>query len=143
MEEGRVYRPETGGVRTGGGRASRAGSAAQAIEQVRSATSPGQDQAVVRFAPPPSGPPPQEMVTQRGRSFDLLGFTLYRGRSKKGRGTTPTLGYFDEVRRIWNKWLSRRNNRGLDWERMLVILKVFPLPRPRVVHSDFLTAAKP
>jgi RNA-directed DNA polymerase len=40
---------------------------------------------LVRFAPPPSGPPPLDMVTQRGRSFDLLGFTLYWGRSKKGR----------------------------------------------------------
>jgi hypothetical protein len=31
--------------------------------------------------------------------------------------------------------LSRRNNRGLDWERMQAILNAFPLLRPRVVHS--------
>jgi hypothetical protein len=151
---------------------------------------------LVRFAPPPSSPPPQQNETQRGRSFDLLGLTLYWGRSRKGRwvvmqktakdrfrrslrrvnlwcqdhrhdalreqhaalsrklqghyayyGVTGNfralLHYFDEVRRIWKKWLSRRNNRRLDWERMRAILKVFALPRPRVVHSVFRTAAKP
>lgn len=151
---------------------------------------------LVHFAPPRSGPPPPEMETQRGRSFDLLGFTLYWGRSRKGRwvvmqktardrlrrslrrvtmwsrehrhdalkeqcvalsrklqghyayyGVTGNfrslLQYFDEVRRIWKKWLSRRNSRGLDWERMLAILEVFPLPRPRIVHSVLRTAANP
>jgi hypothetical protein len=53
------------------------------------------------------------------------------------------LQYFDEVRRIWKKWLSRRNNRGLDWGRMNAVLKVFSLPRPRVVHSVFRTAVNP
>ncbi|HKY35942.1 MAG TPA: hypothetical protein VJN18_08390, partial [Polyangiaceae bacterium] len=53
------------------------------------------------------------------------------------------LRYFDEVRRIWKKWLSRRNNRGLTWESMQAILQVFPLPRPRIVHSAFRTAANP
>jgi hypothetical protein len=53
------------------------------------------------------------------------------------------LRYVDEVRRIWKKWLSRRNNRGLDWERMQAILEVFPLPRPRIVHSVYRPAANP
>jgi len=151
---------------------------------------------LVRFAPPPPSPPPPETGTERGRSFDLLGFTLYWGRSKKGRwvvmqktardrlrrslrrvdtwsrehrhdavkeqrvalnrklqghyayyGVTGNfralLRYFDEVRRIWKKWLSRRNSRGLDWERMHAILKAFPLSRPRIVHSVLRTAANP
>jgi len=151
---------------------------------------------LVRFAPPPSSPPSPATGTQRGRSFDLLGFTLYWGRSRKGRwvvmqktardrfrrslrrvslwcqdhrhdamkeqqvalsrklqghyayyGVTGNfralLQYFDEVRRIWKKWLSRRNNRGLDWGRMNAVLKVFSLPRPRVVHSVFRTAVNP
>jgi hypothetical protein len=51
--------------------------------------------------------------------------------------------YSDEVRRIWQKWLSRRNNRGLNWERMGAILEVFALPRPRIVHSVFRTVANP
>jgi len=148
------------------------------------------------FAPPPSSPPSPATGTQRDRSFDLLGFTLYWGRSRKGRwvvmqktardrfrrslrrvslwcqdhrhdamkeqqvalsrklqghyayyGVTGNfralLQYFDEVRRIWKKWLSRRNNRGLDWGRMNAVLKVFSLPRPRVVHSVFRTAVNP
>ena len=151
---------------------------------------------LMRFAPPPSSPPPQQTETQRGRSFDLLGFTLYWGRSRKGRwvvmqktardrlrrslrrvstwsrehrhdavkmqhvalsrklrghyayyGVTGNfralLRYYDEVRRIWRKWLSRRNNRGLNWERMQTIVEVFPFPRPRIVHSALRTAANP
>jgi hypothetical protein len=151
---------------------------------------------LVRFAPPSSRPRPQQAETQRGRSFDLLGFTLYWGRSRKGRwvvmqktardrlrrslrrvsawcrehrhdavkeqcaalsrklqghyayyGVTGNFRalqrYFDEVRQTWKKWLSRRNNRGLDWQRMQAILEVFPLPRPRVVHSALRAAANP
>jgi RNA-directed DNA polymerase len=150
---------------------------------------------LVRFAPPPSGPPP-ESETQRGRSFDLLGFTLYWGRSRRDRwvvrqktardrlrrtlrristwcrehrhdavkeqhvalsrklqghyayyGVTGNyralMQMFDEARNTWKKWLSRRNNRGIDWERMLAILEVYKLPRPRVVHSVYRAAAKP
>lgn len=151
---------------------------------------------LVHFAPPRSSPPPEQTETQRGRSFDLLGLTLYWGRSRKGRwvvmqktakdrfrrslrrvnlwcqdhrhdtlreqhvalsrklrghyayyGVTGNfralLRYFDRVRAIWKKWLSRRNNRGLDWKRMQAVLNAFPLPRPRVVHSALRTAAKP
>jgi len=150
---------------------------------------------LVRFAPPQSGPPP-ESETQRGRSFDLLGFTLYWGRSRRDRwvvmqktardrlrrtlrristwcrehrhdavkeqhvalsrklqghyayyGVTGNyralMRLFDKVRSTWKKWLSRRNNRGIDWERMLAILEVYKLPRPRVVHSVYRVAAKP
>jgi RNA-directed DNA polymerase len=33
---------------------------------------------------------------------------------------------------IWHKWLSRRSQRRMTWEKMLV--ERLPLPRPRIVH---------
>lgn len=48
------------------------------------------------------------------------------------------------VERLWRKWLSTRSRHGrLSWERMRELLRVFPLPRPRVVHSALPRAAKP
>jgi RNA-directed DNA polymerase len=39
------------------------------------------------------------------------------------------------VRRLWQKWLSSRSRHGhLNWEKMQVLLKRFPLPLPRIVH---------
>ena len=149
---------------------------------------------LLHFGPPtrPAAQPP----SQRGRSFDLLGMTLYWNKSRRGRwvvtqktakprfrrglrrmslwchdhrhdpveeqhralsrkllghysyygitGNFRALSqFFEQAKRIWHKWLSRRNNRGISWERMNVILKAYPLPRPRVVHSVYRTAAKP
>ena len=50
---------------------------------------------------------------------------------------------YDRVKRIWHKWLGRRSNRPLYWDRMQAILKAFPLSRPRVVHSVYLRVANP
>jgi RNA-directed DNA polymerase len=150
---------------------------------------------LVRFYPPPSLPP-KEGQGQRRRSFDLLGFTLYWGRSRKGSwvvqqktrksryrralrrismwcsenrhlpvkeqskalsqklrghysyyGVTGNyralLRLYERVRRTWHQWLARRSNRPFPWDRMAVILRVFPLPRPRIVHSVFVRVAKP
>jgi RNA-directed DNA polymerase len=48
------------------------------------------------------------------------------------------------VERIWRKWLSSRSQHGrLSWKRMRALLRVFPLARPRVVHSALPRAAKP
>jgi RNA-directed DNA polymerase len=48
-----------------------------------------------------------------------------------------------EVKRVWRYWLSRRSHRArLTWERFHRMLKRFPLPPPRVVHSVY-RAAKP
>lgn len=144
---------------------------------------------LVRFAPPSSHGPSDDR-SQRERSFDLLGFTLYWGRSRRGRwvvkrktakdrlsrglrritewcrvhrhdpvkqqhvalsrklrghyayygvtGNYRSLArFFDEVPRIWKKWLSRRNNRGIDWKRMKVIVATYALPPPRIVHSVY------
>ena len=42
---------------------------------------------------------------------------------------------YEAVRRIWWRWLNRRNNRRLSWEQMGKLLIRFPLPLPRIVHS--------
>jgi len=147
---------------------------------------------LVRFYPPSSSTP-SGGEGQRQRSFDLLGFTLYWGRSRKGRwvvqqktmksrfrralrrismwcqenrhlpvkdqvkalsqklsghysyyGVTGNfralLQLYERVQRIWHKWLGRRSNRPFTWDRMVGILKAFPLPRPRVVHSVYRVA---
>jgi RNA-directed DNA polymerase len=39
------------------------------------------------------------------------------------------------VRAVWKKWLGRRNNHHLTWERMYQYLKRFPLPPPRLHRS--------
>ena len=40
------------------------------------------------------------------------------------------------VVRSWKKWLNRRSqNRHVNWQRMNEILRVYPLPRPRIAHT--------
>ena len=44
----------------------------------------------------------------------------------------------EQVRRLWHKWLSRRNpHRPMTWERFVKITSSLPLPRPRIVHSAY------
>lgn len=59
-------------------------------------------------------------------------------------GNTNALRCFDyEVKRIWKKWLSRRSQRGyIDWPRFEDMLRRYPLPYPRAVHSTYLSVAK-
>ena len=41
-----------------------------------------------------------------------------------------------QVVRIWRKWLSRRSRTStVTWERYNLLLKRYPLPRPRVCHA--------
>jgi RNA-directed DNA polymerase len=48
-----------------------------------------------------------------------------------------------EVKRVWRFWLNRRSQRArMTWERFHRLLKRFPLPPPRIVHSIY-RAAKP
>jgi group II intron reverse transcriptase/maturase len=52
--------------------------------------------------------------------------------------------YWDEVTRIWHKWLNRRSGRKhLRWERFKLLLARYPLPRPRIVHSALRRPANP
>jgi len=51
---------------------------------------------------------------------------------------------FDHAVRAWHYWLNRRaQRRDLSWPRFKRILARLPLPRPRVVHSIYLSAANP
>jgi len=71
---------------------------------------------------------------QRALAAKLRGHYSYYGIT----GNFPALNRFAlQVRRRWHYWLARRSNRGMPWDRMHVILKVFPLPAPRVVHSVY------
>jgi len=43
-----------------------------------------------------------------------------------------------EAERIWRFWLNRRSaKRDMPWERFKGILRYFPLPPPRIVHSVY------
>jgi group II intron reverse transcriptase/maturase len=49
-------------------------------------------------------------------------------------------GFFYEVTRVWQKWLHRRTGRGaMPWSRFMRVLKRYPLPPPKVVHSIYRT----
>ena len=52
-------------------------------------------------------------------------------------GNTRSLRKFmHQVRRRWFKWLRRRSQRTrLTWEKFLELVKVYPLPKPRIVVS--------
>lgn len=49
--------------------------------------------------------------------------------------------YWHAVERLWQRWLSRRSQRApIKWERFRQLLRVYPLPPPRVVHSIYRSA---
>jgi hypothetical protein len=37
-----------------------------------------------------------------------------------------------EVLKAWHKWLARRSQRGMSWQRFSALLQRFPLPPPRI-----------
>jgi hypothetical protein len=46
--------------------------------------------------------------------------------------------FVDMVKRSWKQWLNRRNKeRDMTWEKFNLLLKCYPLPIPKVVHSIF------
>lgn len=51
--------------------------------------------------------------------------------------------FHHQVRRQWHKWLARRSQRGMLWERFAELLTKWPLPRPRVTHSMLGTQQTP
>jgi hypothetical protein len=71
----------------------------------------------------------------------LLGHYSYYGLTGNGRA----LGTFwHQLKRVWHYWLRRRSQRRcLNWNRFHRILKRFPLPPPKVVHSIYRRAANP
>ncbi|MCP4592964.1 MAG: group II intron reverse transcriptase/maturase [bacterium] len=136
-------------------------------------------------------PPPRRGKGRKSETFDLLGFTHYWGRSRKGIPTIKrrtargrfarTLVRFadwcrrnrhkpvawqhrkicqallghdayygitgnsealwrlrNQVRRIWRKWLDRRSRAArMHWEKFILLLRRYPLPPGRVVHSIY------
>ncbi len=62
-------------------------------------------------------------------SKKLIGHDAYYGVIANG---TRLAALRHWVRRIWKKWLSRRSNKHLTWQRMQAILRAFPLPPPRL-----------
>jgi group II intron reverse transcriptase/maturase len=70
---------------------------------------------------------------QRRLTSRLLGYYNYFGITCNHLALTQ---FYRCVREAWHYWLSRRSQRGaicwLDFER---IEKLFPLPRPRIVHQ--------
>ena len=93
---------------------------------------------------------------ERAETFDFLGFTHYNSRSRSGKryrmkrktirklqghynyyGVTDNMqclsSFRYQVRRILFKWLNRRGKRGCyNWEKFEKLLKLFPLPVPRI-----------
>ena len=41
------------------------------------------------------------------------------------------------LRKLWRKWLARRSQRGMTWERFNRLEEVYPLPWPRIKHSAY------
>jgi RNA-directed DNA polymerase len=51
-------------------------------------------------------------------------------------GNSSALARFrHEVQRVWHKWLSRRSQRRMTWQRFSELMQHFKLPPPRAVHS--------
>ena len=74
-------------------------------------------------------------------SAKVRGHYAYYGITANARA----LGRFlNQVRRVWHKWLSRRSNHGKKtWDWFAQLLKTYPLPPVRVVHSIYRSTAKP
>jgi len=69
----------------------------------------------------------------------LCGHYAYYGITGNARGLRR---FLLQVRRLWRKWLGRRKRDGtFCWPKYLALLKRFPLPPARVVHSVYRTAA--
>jgi len=83
--------------------------------------------------------PVGEQHTQLSRK--LRGHYAYYGITTNQRALQA---FREQVRRIWRKWLSRRNRQDrITWETFAALEKRFPLPPSRVVHSVYANAAKP
>ena len=71
---------------------------------------------------------------QKVLSSKLRGHYNYYGIAGNYRGISS---YSYAVTKLWKKWLYRRSRKGSKtWETFSKLLSVFPLPSPRVVHSN-------
>lgn len=68
-------------------------------------------------------------------TLKLRGHYSYFGVSGNGEALKR---FLNGVTLIWHKWLNRRNLRNpMPWERFERLLKRYPLPPPKVVHSIY------
>jgi len=83
-----------------------------------------------------------EPIAEQHRALvrKVKGHYAYYGITGNGRALSAFVRF---VERAWRTWLGRRNNLGLNWNRMKQLLAVFPLPRPRIVHSALKRVANP
>jgi group II intron reverse transcriptase/maturase len=72
---------------------------------------------------------------QRSLARKLQGHDAYYGVTGNGRALWRLR---HEVKSVWRKWLNRRNSRRqMTWERFALLLRRYPLPGARVVHSIY------
>jgi RNA-directed DNA polymerase len=68
----------------------------------------------------------------RGLCLRVLGHFRYFGLAGNCRALN---NFLHQVGRLWRKWLSRRSQKSyVTWEKMLLLLKRYPLPKVRVFH---------
>ena len=69
-------------------------------------------------------------------SQKVRGHYAYYGITGNGRALQA---FLEAVKRCWRKWLDRRNRqREMIWDRFNRLLKRYPLPSPKVVHSVYV-----
>jgi hypothetical protein len=115
---------------------------------------------LVPFERPDRGPqPPDAKRREPPGTFDLLGFTHFWSRSRRGDWVVKQLrGHFAYygitgnsvalsrfrwfVTGIWRKWLSRRRRRGtIPWDQFYRMLERYPLLPPVAIHSVYRPVA--
>ncbi|MFC1597668.1 group II intron reverse transcriptase/maturase [Planctomycetota bacterium] len=74
-------------------------------------------------------------------SQKVRGHYAYYGITANGRSLA---NFLDAVQRCWRKWLNRRDRqRTMEWAKFNRLLKRYPLPPVRIVHSAYVHAANP
>jgi RNA-directed DNA polymerase len=77
--------------------------------------------------------PVQEQHKALGQK--LLGHYNYYGITGNARSLQS---FLQQIQRVWRKWLNRRSRGNhMPWEKFILLLKRYPLPPVRVVHSVY------
>ena len=70
---------------------------------------------------------------QQALNAKLRGHYAYYGITPNSRSLQA---FWEQVKRVWYKWLNRRSRtRHLKWNTFNLLLKRYPLERPRIYHS--------
>jgi RNA-directed DNA polymerase len=80
-------------------------------------------------------------VQQQALAQKLMGHYGYFGITGNSRALQR---FLHEAIRVWRKWLDRRSQRArVGWDKMLALLKHYPLPQPRIAIPYVPRAANP